>query len=127
MLTCLATLLSAAAGTASPSASPFPIGVVGLVHGHVAGFFNTALKRQDIQIVGIAEPDRKLFDKYAARYHLDPALYFPSLAEMLSKAHPPAVVLYTSTFDHRSAVEECARNGVHVMMEKPLAVSYRDA
>ena len=109
------------------AASPLQIGVVGLVHGHVAGFFNSALNRTDIRIVGIAEPDRKLFDKYAARYHLDPALYFPSLSDMLSKTHPPAVVLYTNTFDHRAAVEECAAHGVHVMMEKPLAVSYRDA
>ncbi|HEY6991735.1 MAG TPA: Gfo/Idh/MocA family oxidoreductase [Bryobacteraceae bacterium] len=126
-LTCIATTLGAAVSAVSQPASSFQIGVVGLVHGHVAGFFNTALKRPDVRIIGIAEPDRKLFDKYAARYHLDPALYFSSLAEMLSKAHPPAVVLYTSTLDHRSAVEECARSGVHVMMEKPLAVSYRDA
>jgi predicted dehydrogenase len=114
-------------GAPRAATAPFRIGVVGLVHGHVAGFFNSALKRSDIQIVGIAEPDRKLFDKYAAHYHLDPALYFASLPDMLSKAHPPAVVLYTNTFDHRRAVEECAARGVHVMMEKPLAVSYRDA
>ena len=113
---------------AQPStSSPLRIGVAGLVHGHVAGFFNTALKRTDIQIVGIAEPDHALFDRYAARYHLDASLYFPSLDDMISHTHPPAVVVYTNTFDHRKAVETCARHGVHVMMEKPLAVSYRDA
>jgi predicted dehydrogenase len=123
------TCLLAGLGTATCLAadSPLEIGVAGLVHGHVAGFFNSALKRQDIHIVGIAEPDRTLFDKYAAHYHLDPALYFPSLAVMLSKAHPRAVVVYTNTFDHRKVVEECSHHGVHVMMEKPLAVSYRDA
>ncbi len=117
----------AAISVPSIASPPLRIGVVGLVHGHVAGFFNSALKRSDIQIVGIAEPDRTLFDKYAARYHLAPALYFSSLTDMLSKAHPPAVVTYTDTFDHRKVVEECARHNVHVMMEKPLAVSYRDA
>ncbi len=108
-------------------ASTLRIGVDGLVHGHVAGFFNTALKRTDIQIVGIAEPDRSLFDRYAARYHLDASLYFPSLDDMISHARPPAVVVYTNTFDHRKAVETCAHHGIHVMMEKPLAVSYKDA
>lgn len=113
---------------AQPSGSPpLRIGIVGLVHGHVAGFFNTALKRTDIQIIGIAEPDRSLFDKYAARYHLNASLYFPSLDEMISRAHPPAVVVYTDTYDHRKVVEDCAHHGVHVMMEKPLAVSYADA
>jgi glucose-fructose oxidoreductase len=127
LLICMAGGLGTLTGAPSSSALPLQIGVDGLVHGHVAGFFNTALKRPDVQIIGIAEPDRKLFDKYAARYHLDPNLYFSSLSEMLSKAHPRAVVLYTNTFDHRRAVEECARGGVHVMMEKPLAVSYEDA
>ncbi len=43
------------------------------------------------------------------------------------RRRPEAVVLYTNTFDHRAAVEACAKRGVHVMMEKPLAVSYQDA
>jgi predicted dehydrogenase len=46
---------------------------------------------------------------------------------MLRKTHPQAVVTYTNTFDHRSVVEICARHGVHVMMEKPLAVSVEHA
>src|SRR2546427_1075541 len=46
---------------------------------------------------------------------------------MLKKTHPQAVLAYTSTYDHRRVVEICARHGVHVMMEKPLAVSLEDA
>jgi predicted dehydrogenase len=106
--------------------APLRIGIVGLVHGHVAGFFNGSLKRPDIEIVGIAEPNRQLFDRYANRYHLNTALYFKTLDEMISRVHPTAVVVYTSTFGHRSAVETCAKKGVHVMMEKPLSVSYQD-
>jgi predicted dehydrogenase len=109
------------------TASALRIGVVGLVHGHVSGFFNSVLKRSDVRIVGIAEPDRQLFDRYAEELQLDPALYYPSLDRMIAGAHPPAVVAYTSTFDHRKVVEECARHGIHVMMEKPLATSYADA
>jgi len=37
------------------------------------------------------------------------------------------VLVYTNTYDHRRVVEICARHGVHVMMEKPLAVSLEDA
>ncbi len=119
--------LSAAFCAQGTSETPLRIGVVGLVHGHVAGFFNGALKRSDVKIVGIAEPDRQLFERYAAKYHLDPGLYFSSVDEMIARAHPPAVVVYTNTFDHRAVVEKCATKAVHVMMEKPLAVSYRDA
>ena len=37
------------------------------------------------------------------------------------------MLVYTNTYDHRRVVEICARHGVHVMMEKPLAVSLEDA
>ncbi len=67
-------------------AAPLRIGVVGLAHGHVAGFFGQALKRTDIQIVGIAEQDGSLFDRYAQHYKIDPKLRFPSLDAMLSEA-----------------------------------------
>jgi glucose-fructose oxidoreductase len=107
--------------------APLRLGVAGLVHGHVAGFFSAAVLRSDIQIAGIAESDRQLFNRYAQQYRLDPNLYFATLDEMISHAHPQAVLVYTNTFDHRSVVEECAHRGIHVMMEKPLAVSYEDA
>jgi predicted dehydrogenase len=116
-----------ALGSSLYSQEPFRLGVVGLVHGHVAGFFSNTLDRSDIRIAGIAEPDRQLFNRYVRNYHLDPNLYFSTLDEMISRAHPQAVVVYTNTFDHRNVVEECARRGIHVMMEKPLAVSYDDA
>jgi len=103
------------------------IGVVGLVHGHVDGFLRESLHSPEIQLVGIAEPDRKLSLKYASQYGLDRNLLFSSLEEMLQKVRPQAVLVYTDTYDHRRVVEVCARHGIHVMMEKPLAVSLEDA
>ncbi len=123
----LAAVSLIALGSPLYSQAPLRIGVVGLVHGHVAGFFSTTLNRSDVQIAGIAEPDRQLFNRYAQQYHLDSNLYFSTLDDMISRAHPQAVVVYTYTFDHRKVVEDCARRGIHVMMEKPLAVSYADA
>ena len=109
------------------AAQPFKIAVIGLTHGHVSGFFDMALKRDDIQIVGIAEPDRALFDKYAKLHNLKSELYYSSAGEMLSHTSPQGVVGYTSTFEHLHAVEACAKAHVDIMMEKPLAVSYHDA
>jgi len=65
--------------------------------------------------------------RYAKQFSLDPKLYYASLDDMLQKTHPQAVLVYTATYDHRAVVETCARHGVNVMMEKPLAVSYTDA
>ena len=109
------------------NAKPLRVGIVGLVHGHVGWFLEHGLQRPDIQLVGIAEPDSKLAASYADHNKLDHALLFTSLDEMLEKTHPQAVLVYSNTFDHRKIVEICAKHGVHVMMEKPLAVSYEDA
>jgi glucose-fructose oxidoreductase len=113
----------------SPAAgiAPLRVGIVGLVHGHVDGFFHDSFHNPEIEIVGITESSQQLFLRYASQYGLDRSLLFPSLEEMLQKVHPQAVLVYTNTYDHRPVVEVCARHGVHVMMEKPLAVSLEDA
>ena len=111
----------------TPDAPPLRVAVVGLVHGHVEGFLAHNLHRSDIQIVGITDPDKQLFDRYGRQFSIDPRLYFTGIDELLVKMHPQAVVVYTNTLDHRRVVEICARQGIHVMMEKPLAVSLDDA
>src|SRR3954447_921560 len=132
---CAAALaVSATAQTNSPS-EPLRVGIVGLVHGHAGGFLGggalvpagAALHRPDIKVVGVAEPERALFDRYAKRLGLEESIYFSNLDEMISRTHPQAVLVFTNTFDHTAVVKQCATRGVHVMMEKPLAISYRDA
>src|ERR1035438_8489481 len=112
---------------ASQDGAPLRVAIAGLVHGHAEGFLQANLHRPDIELVGIAEPDRELAAKYAQQFHIDSALLFTSVEEMLQKTHPQAVLAYTSTYDHRKVVEISAQHGVAVMMEKPLAVSLEDA
>ena len=120
---------------AAPIAAPMKVGIVGLAHGHVAAFLGGGamtpaggiLSRPDIELVGIVEPDQKLFDSYATKYHLSSSLHFNSIAEMVERAHPQAALLFTATSEHRRLVEECAALGLNVMMEKPLAFRYDDA
>ena len=103
------------------------LGLVGLNHGHVAGFLNKFPGRYDAALVGVAEPDAALIKKYSGKYKLDPALFHTGLEEMLDRAKPQAVVVFTNTFDHLRVVEACAARGIHVMMEKPLSVSLTQA
>lgn len=115
------------APSAQQDITPLRVVIAGLVHGHAAGFFQQYLHRPDLLVVGVAEPDRNLFDRYAKQFGLDPALYDSDLDALLTKTHPQVVLAYTSTFDHRKVVEIAARHHVPVMMEKPLAVSNEDA
>ena len=106
---------------------PLRVAIAGLVHGHVEGFFSNSIHRPEIHIVGVSDPDRSLFERFAAEFKLDPALYHANLEEMLRTTKPQAVLVYSSTFDHRKIVELCAKHHIPVMMEKPLAVSLEDA
>jgi predicted dehydrogenase len=120
-------LITPAIAQTPPQPAPLKVVIIGLVHGHVEGFFQNSLHRSDIQLVGIAESNQQLAADYAKRFSLDPKLLFTKTDEMLAQTHPQAALVYSSTRDHRQAVEICARHGVPVMMEKPLAVSVDDA
>ena len=120
-------LLSFAQSPPAPTRPRLRVGIVGLVHGHVRGFFEYSAKSPAIEIVGIAEPDQQLLAQAGAKYGFERSHLFSSLEEMIAKAHPQAVLAYTNTYEHRRVVEICAQHGVHVMMEKPLAVSLDDA
>ncbi len=115
------------AGVDGRAASPVRFAIVGLVHDHARGFIPKAISREDVQLVGIAEPDQELARRYARDYKLDERLFYPSLESMLDKVRPQAVAVFTSAFDHRRVVEVCAGKGVDVMMEKPLAVNMEHA
>ena len=123
----LATMFSHGQTGHSLERAQFRVGIVGLVHGHVHGFLDQSRNSRDIDIVGIAEPNQELLSQAATRYGFDRAMLFTDLEEMIARARPQAVLVYTNTYDHRRIVEICARHGVHVMMEKPLAVSLDDA
>jgi predicted dehydrogenase len=123
-------LLVVTALAATASAAPDPplrLAIAGLVHGHVDGFLRAAKNRTDVQIVGAFDPDQALQRKYAQKYGLAESIFFTDLAAMLDRTKPEAVASFTSTFDHPAVVEACSSRRIHVMMEKPLAVSMEHA
>lgn len=128
ILLCLVLCLFASSAFSEPEKSPVKIAIVGLVHTHVHGFLPRTLNNPAVKLVGIVEPDAQLVAQCAKTYKLGPEMFFPTINALLAK-HPDvqAVATFTSTFDHRRVVEACAPHGIHVMMEKPLAVSMEHA
>jgi predicted dehydrogenase len=109
------------------NASPIHLGIIGLVHDHVREFLPILLRRRDILLVGIVETNTELAAEIAQRFGLSGKLFFPSIEALRAKTSVEAVAAFTSTFDHRQVVEICAPLGIHVMMEKPMAVNTGDA
>jgi predicted dehydrogenase len=106
---------------------PLRLAIAGLVHGHVSGFLRGAQGRKDVEIIGLYDPDKTLLQEYAERYKVPTEARFTSLDQMLDRTKPEAVASFTNTYDHAAVVEAAASRRIHVMMEKPLAVSNADA
>ena len=105
---------------------PFRICIAGLTHDHVRGLL-ARLKDGDIEIVGIAENNRDLAERYLKQYNLPLTLLYSSLNEMLDKCKPEAVCTFNSIQEHLEVVKACAPRKINVMVEKPLAASLADA
>ena len=105
---------------------PLKIGVVGLTHTHV----HWILGREDIgdiQIVGIVEPNQELAKRYSEQYGYPMNIVFNTMEEMVATTHPVAVTAFGTIYNHLKVVETCAPLGIHIMVEKPLAVSLEHA
>ena len=105
---------------------PLAIGVAGLTHTHVHWILGRA-DRGDIKIVGIAEPNRELAKRYSNQHGFSMDIVYPSLDEMIASTKPKAVTAFGTIREHLAVVESCAPMGIHVMVEKPLAVSMKHA
>ena len=123
----LAMLAPAAGLPARAQEKPLRLATAGLVHGHVSGFLKSAQARNDVQIVGVYEPDPLLLRSYGEKYNLPRETLFTDLNQMLDLGRPEAIASFTNTRDHPVIVEAAAPRHLTVMMEKPLAVNNADA
>lgn len=98
------------------------LGVAGLTHDHVKGILARPF-HDTYEIVGLAEADTAVYQRYHQRYNLADIPRYSTLAEMLDSAQPEAVVAFGSIYEHLAVVQACAPRGIHVMVEKPLAVN----
>ncbi len=112
----------------STAQKPVRMAVAGLTHGHAVFILDRAEKgRKDIELVGIFEPNKELYEQIAKQYNLKPDLFYSDLNKMLDAVKPEAVAAFGSIFEHMMVVEACAPRGIHVMVEKPLATNMAHA
>src|ERR1700686_3384911 len=113
--------------TTTAAEEPIRVALVGLVHGHAKGFLRALPGNDSATLVAVVEPREDLAKEYAARFGLDPKLFYTDLEKMLAEQHPDAVLVYTAIADHRKGIEAAARHGISSMVEKPLASTLEDA
>ena len=119
----LALLLS---GIIHGQQEPLRLGVAGLTHTHVHWILGRE-NATDVQLVGIVEPNKELAMRYSEQHGFSMDLVFDSLDELIASTQPQAIAAFGTIYQHLEVVEKCAPKGIHVMVEKPLAVSLEHA
>ena len=119
-------LLNAELSIGQTKTEPLKIGVVGLSHSHV-GWILGRPDKGDIKIVGIVEPNKNLAERYSKHFGYSMDIVFTTMDKMIKATKPEAVTAFGSIYKHLEVVETCAPLGIHVMVEKPLAVSMEHA
>ena len=104
-------------------AEPVRMGIVGVQHFHVFSFLETFSKRSDVELVGVVETEP---DRYSRLRQACELPQFRSFEGLVEEAHPDAVALYNRPADRADLICECARRGIHVWTDKPVATTLED-
>lgn len=115
--------------TATPADAqkkPLKLGLIGLTHTHVHWILGRPADDK-VVVVGIVESDVELARRYTRQHGLSMDLVYTSMDDLIQHAKPEAVAAFGTTYEHLEIVEKFAPLGIHVMVEKPLAVSLQHA
>ncbi|MEM9887310.1 MAG: Gfo/Idh/MocA family oxidoreductase [Bacteroidota bacterium] len=105
---------------------PMNIAVIGLSHDHVHWIFGSE-KRGEFKIAGIVASDKALAVRFSEQYGFPMERIYDSMEKLHANEQFEAVTAFGNIFDHLSVVEFFAPKGIHIMVEKPLAVSLEHA
>lgn len=108
------------------AAQEYKMAVIGLEHSHVWGHLGTMIKGEQVKLVGIAEPNPELVAE-AKKRGATSVPFFTDYRKMLSETKPDFVWAFVPNNRHLEIVQTCAPLKIHVIFEKPLASTYKDA
>ena len=98
------------------------------VGGHGRGwFFNTSSQSPDFDVVALADPNAEVLAKAADAIDLPPDRCFAELADAVAAVDADAVLSVTPPAVHPQHSELAFANGLHLLVEKPLAESLETA
>jgi predicted dehydrogenase len=103
------------------------LGIIGLVHDHLWWYLDSMKGVPNARIACAADVHEHLRDKLKGILGLESGYLYADYRKMLDAERPDACLLFLENSRHAEATEECARRGVHVMVEKPIASSLPDA
>ncbi len=99
---------------------PLRLALAGVSHDHIA--ILDQLAAEDFSIVGACDSNPDALATLGRTWGVPTHRLHDDLEQMLVRTKPEVVGAFGSIFDHLAVVQACAPRGIHVMVEKPLAI-----
>ncbi len=108
------------------AAQEYKIAFIGLGHSHTWGHLTRILQGAPVKLAGIAETVPDLIAEAKRRGATDVPVY-ADYKKMLDEVKPDIVWGFVENNRHLEVIQACAPRKIHVIFEKPLASTYKDA
>lgn len=99
------------------------VAIMSFAHLHAEAYVHNLKAIPSVEFIGFADEEPSRGAHFAQAFDIP---LFESYEALLA-AQPDAVVVCSENAKHRPLVEMAARQGVHILCEKPLATSVEDA
>jgi predicted dehydrogenase len=100
--------------------SPLKVGLIGLQHLHPSFYLSLFRSVRETRPVAVAEPDRKLRDRFCQVHRIRG---YPSWEQMLQEENLDLAALFLPHADFPAIATGCARQGLHLLVDKPMAAT----
>jgi predicted dehydrogenase len=82
--------------------------------------------RSNSKLVALVSGDKDKLKKLSEKYKVDKCYLYSEFEQCLQNDEIDAIYIATPNFYHRNIMETAAKHGVHVLCEKPMAVTTED-
>ena len=107
------------------SVKPLRVGIVGCGHIAQEQHIPSLLKIKDTELVAICDRNEDLARRVSERYHI--SSYYTDFSDMLAKEKLGMVDICTAPQTHLALSVSAMEAGCHVLVEKPMALSLKEA
>lgn len=105
----------------------YRVAVVGFAHMHAGDQLRVIQSTPEVELVGVWDTEPARRDAVADDLDVPAAVRYRDLDVLLEQASPDIAVVCSTTGEHTALVELLAERGVHVILEKPFALTLGDA
>lgn len=91
------------------------------------GWADLLLRSEDTELRAVVDPSKEAWERFTRRFGGRGIMLFRTLSEALRHTPAQAVLIAAPNAAHREIAEEALSSGLHVLSEKPLADTWRNA